>query len=32
MKMTRDLVIRFDDKNVVKSYSFSSSYPEDENL
>ena len=32
MKMTRDLVIRFDDKSVVKSYSFSSSYPEDENL
>ena len=32
MKMTRDLVIRFDKQNVVKSYSFSSSYPEDENL
>ena len=32
VKMSRDLVIRFDDKNVVKSYSFSSSYPEDENL
>lgn len=29
---TRDLVIRFDDKDLVKSYSFSSSYPEDENL
>ena len=29
---TRDLVIRFDDQNVVKSYSFSSSVPEDENL
>ena len=32
VKMSRDLVIRFDDKDVVKSYSFSSSYPEDENL
>ena len=32
MKMTRDLIIRFDKVNVVKSYSFSSSYPEDENL
>lgn len=32
MKKTRDLVIRFDDRNVVKSYSFSSSFPEDENL
>ena len=32
MKMTRDLVIRFNDQDVVKSYSFSSSYPEDENL
>ena len=29
---SRDLVIRFDDRNVVKSYSFSSSLPEDENL
>ncbi|MGW8313533.1 MAG: outer membrane protein assembly factor BamE domain-containing protein [Desulfuromonadales bacterium] len=29
---TRDLVIRFDDRNVVRSYSFSSSLPEDENL
>ena len=29
---TRDLVIRFDDQDVVKSYSFSSSYPEDKNL
>jgi hypothetical protein len=29
---SRDLVIRFNDKDVVKSYSFSSSYPEDENL
>ncbi len=32
MTITRDLVIRFDDLNVVKSYSFSSSVPEDENL
>ena len=32
MTVTRDLVIRFDDLNVVKSYSFSSSVPEDENL
>ncbi len=32
VKKTRDLIIRFDDQNVVKSYSFSSSYPEDENL
>ena len=32
MNITRDLVIRFDDQNVVKSYSFSSSVPEDENL
>ncbi|MDH3455113.1 MAG: outer membrane protein assembly factor BamE [Desulfuromonadales bacterium] len=32
MKTTRDLVIRFNDQNVVKSYSFSSSFPEDENL
>ena len=32
MSTTRDLVIRFDDLNVVKSYSFSSSVPEDENL
>ncbi len=32
MKMTRDLIIRFDKQKVVKSYSFSSSYPEDENL
>lgn len=31
-KYTRDLVIRFDDQKVVKSYSFSSSLPEDENL
>jgi len=32
MKYNRDLVIRFDDQNKVKSYSFSSSLPEDENL
>ena len=32
VKMSRDLVIRFDDQDVVKSYSFSSSYPQDENL
>ncbi len=32
MTVTRDLVIRFDDLNVVKSYSFSSSVAEDENL
>ena len=32
IKNTRDLVIRFDDKDVVKSYSFSSSYPQDQNL
>ena len=32
VKRSRDLVIRFDNQNVVKSYSFSSSYPEDENL
>lgn len=31
-KYTRDLVIRFDDEKVVRSYSFSSSLPEDENL
>jgi hypothetical protein len=30
--ITRDLVIRFDDQNRVKSYSFSSSVPGDENL
>ncbi len=29
---SRDLVIRFDEKGVVKSYSFSSSFPQDENL
>ncbi len=29
---TRDLKILFDDRNVVKSYSFSSSVPEDNNL
>lgn len=32
LNKTRDLVIRFDEQNVVKSYSFSSSNPEDENL
>jgi len=32
VNITRDLMIRFDDQNVVKSYSFSSSVPEDENL
>jgi hypothetical protein len=29
---TRDLKILFDDRGVVKSYSFSSSLPEDQNL
>lgn len=29
---SRDLVIRFDDQEVVKSYSFSSSFPQDEGL
>jgi hypothetical protein len=32
VKISRDLVLRFDDKDVVKSYSFSSSLPEDEKL
>ena len=32
VNITRDLVIRFNDQNVVKSYSFSSSVAEDENL
>lgn len=32
MKYSRDLVIRFDEQNRVKSYSFSSSLPEDQNL
>lgn len=32
VKNSRDLVIRFDDQNLVKSYSFSSSFPEDEKL
>ena len=32
VKMSRDLVIRFDAQDVVKSYSFSSSFPQDENL
>jgi hypothetical protein len=26
---TRDLVVRFDDKGVVRSYNFNSTYPED---
>ena len=32
VSISRDLVIRFDALNVVKSYSFSSSVPEDGNL
>ncbi|MDH3544426.1 MAG: hypothetical protein OET55_04865 [Desulfuromonadales bacterium] len=32
VNISRDLVIRYDDRNVVKSYSFSSSEPEDANL
>lgn len=32
LKMTRDLVIRFNEQDVVKSYSFSSSFPEDASL
>ena len=32
VKMSRDLVIRFDENDLVKSFSFSSSYPQDENL
>lgn len=32
MTVTRDLVVRFNDKDIVVSYSFSSSVPEDENL
>ena len=32
VNISRDLVIRYDDQNVVKSYSFSSSEPEDANL
>ena len=32
VNISRDLVIRYDDLNVVKSYSFSSSEPEDANL
>jgi hypothetical protein len=32
VKISRDLVIRYDDRNVVKSYSFSSSDPADANL
>lgn len=32
VNLSRDLVIRYDEENVVKSYSFSSSEPEDANL
>jgi len=32
MNNSRDLVIRFDDAGIVKSYSFSSSFPEDKDL
>ena len=32
MNKSRDLLIRFDETGVVKSYSFSSSFPEDRNL
>ncbi len=32
VKISRDLVIRFDDQKRVKSYSFSSTVPEDGNL
>ena len=32
VNLSRDLVIRYDEQNVVKSYSFSSSEPEDANL
>jgi hypothetical protein len=32
VNISRDLIIRFNEKNVVKSYSFSSSVPEDENI
>jgi len=32
LQNSRELVIRFTEKNVVKSYNFSSSYPEDRNL
>lgn len=32
VNQSRDLVIRFDDKERVKSYSFSSSFPEDKDL
>lgn len=32
VKISRDLKIRFDENKVVKSYSFSSSLPEDQNL
>lgn len=29
---SRDLVIRFDEQGIVRSYTFNSSYPEDRNL
>jgi outer membrane protein assembly factor BamE (lipoprotein component of BamABCDE complex) len=29
---TRDLVIRFDDKGIVRSFTFNSTYPEDRDL
>lgn len=32
VNLSRDLVIRFDDQKLVKSYSFSSTVPEDGNL
>ncbi len=32
LQNSRDLVIRFDNKDLVKSFSFSSSYPEDRQL
>jgi len=32
MKHSRDLLIRFDEEDKVKSYSFSSSFPEDKDL
>lgn len=32
LQNSRELLIRFTEKNVVKSYNFSSSYPEDRNL
>jgi len=30
--MTRDLVVRFDDKDIVVAYNFNSTYPEDRGL